>query len=729
MILDFQDTTFKNFFSYGNSPQHLIFEPGINAIFGFDHDKKRSNASGKSSVMETIPFALFGRTNKPVKKEQIINWKNKKNCEVILNFIKDTKNYSILRAIKPDKLEIYENGSLIPLLSDARDYQKFFEKEILGFDFLSFINLIHTNLNNLTPILKLDTGKKRQFLERIFSLEMYSKLVEKGNKYLQINLDKISMNNLSMGQYKSVDVSLGIKGNELLEMINKISSSEDTLKEIENKLKTYDKVSLRREYEEAILERTSYLDKEFECSKSISIYDSQIEEYKNMITNKKEEISLIKEGIKINEKYTTLKKEYDSYESTYPDIDKLILELSNTISLKDTEIKGVMDEYSILKDTINVNEGVLLNLRSDLSIIEASDQCPLCNTAITDDCKDKLFNKINIRMVCSSDLQIKLDVLELLLKENKESLEKINIESKELNRIKIKKIELELELKNYSEDALSYDLERLEREVEKIQFFLLKVEEERLKVDMELQEIKITITETRIDIESFEESLKIINNLEIEKRILLEKVDQETKRKRDLLKLLSDIEDNRSKNNKEIKKLEKDNVSLNLIVDHLNYLKLICKDENIKQYAISSFLPYLNKQVNYYLAESGVNFYLILDAWLNETIEGPGIFNCSYGNLSGGEARSIDLSMQLAFLDISRLQAGIWPDILVLDEILDSSIDSSGLKQMLRIIKGKQRDDSSKIYIVTHRQEIDDMEFNNAYMVNKSQGFSVLSKI
>ena len=53
-----------------------------------------------------------------------------------------------------------------------------------------------------------------------------------------------------------------------------------------------------------------------------------------------------------------------------------------------------MDEYSILKDTINVNEGVLLNLRSDLSIIEASDQCPLCNTAITDDCKDKLFNKI-----------------------------------------------------------------------------------------------------------------------------------------------------------------------------------------------------------------------------------------------------------------------------------------------------------------------------------------------
>ena len=48
---------------------------------------------------------------------------------------------------------------------------------------------------------------------------------------------------------------------------------------------------------------------------------------------------------------------------------------------------------------------------------------------------------------------------------------------------------------------------------------------------------------------------------------------------------------------------------------------------------------------------------------------------------------------------------------------------------MLRIIKSKQRDDSSKIYIVTHRQEIDDLDFNNAYMVNKAQGFSVLSKI
>jgi DNA repair exonuclease SbcCD ATPase subunit len=184
------------------------------------------------------------------------------------------------------------------------------------------------------------------------------------------------------------------------------------------------------------------------------------------------------------------------------------------------------------------------------------------------------------------------------------------------------------------------------------------------------------------------------------------------------------LKDKYGKTETQIKRLDE-------LCSYLDYVKTICKDDNIKQFAISAIMPYLNNQVNNYLSAIGSQFYVQFDSWLNENIEGPGIYKCGYGNLSGAESKSLDLALQFAFLDIARIQAGIYPDVLILDELLDTSVDSSGLNNILTLIKKKQEEDNLKVYLITHRKEVESsgIEFERSYTILKEEGFSYLKSI
>ena len=97
MKLDIQSVKFKNFLSFGSNIQEIILNKGVNIVLGRDIGKRKSNGAGKSSFLETIPFALFGQVQRNIKKEQIINWKNKRNCEVTCSFQIGENNYEISR--------------------------------------------------------------------------------------------------------------------------------------------------------------------------------------------------------------------------------------------------------------------------------------------------------------------------------------------------------------------------------------------------------------------------------------------------------------------------------------------------------------------------------------------------------------------------------------------------------------------------------------------------------
>jgi DNA repair exonuclease SbcCD ATPase subunit len=182
----------KNFLSYGNQWTTLDFKEGINAIIGHDEDKDRSNGAGKTSIIESIPFALFGQTSKEVSLNKIVNWKNGKNCEVKLHFQKDGIPYVIHRGIKPGILSLSKDGVDQPLLSDKRFFQKELEQDLIGMDFRFAQMMTFQNANNMISMFTAKKEEKRKFIEKFFNLEMYTKMNELVNKKLGALNEKLS---------------------------------------------------------------------------------------------------------------------------------------------------------------------------------------------------------------------------------------------------------------------------------------------------------------------------------------------------------------------------------------------------------------------------------------------------------------------------------------------------------------------------------------------------------
>ena len=116
MIL-FKELTYKNFLSTGNNPIKIQL------------DKERStlivgtNGSGKSTILDALSFALFGKAHRNVNKGGLVNSVNGKGCEVSIEFETAGHDWKVLRGIKPNKFEVWQNGKMIDQQTNVRDYQ------------------------------------------------------------------------------------------------------------------------------------------------------------------------------------------------------------------------------------------------------------------------------------------------------------------------------------------------------------------------------------------------------------------------------------------------------------------------------------------------------------------------------------------------------------------------------------------------------------------------------
>ena len=180
--LEIDKIEFKNFMSYGNTWQTIDIKKGITVITGEDLNTSRSNGSGKSSLLETISFGFYGKTIKSIKKEKIVNWFNNSGCEVKLHTHKGNDTYLFHRGIKPNKFVVYKNGEKIPKLSSVKLYQSMIEEDVLGIDFKTFKELVYFSPNNSISLLEAKKEQKRQFIESLFDLKVYSEMNKKINE-------------------------------------------------------------------------------------------------------------------------------------------------------------------------------------------------------------------------------------------------------------------------------------------------------------------------------------------------------------------------------------------------------------------------------------------------------------------------------------------------------------------------------------------------------------------
>lgn len=729
MRIEIQNIEFKNFLSYGNSLQRLDFIEGINLILGKNIENGRSNGAGKSSLIETIPFALFGKLSRPINKAGIVNWKNGKNCEVKITFKKGDNTYTVLRAIKPDKLEIYENGSLLPIPSNVKSYQEMFENEKIGFDYNTFMYLFYTNLNTNIPLLKMNTSQKRTFLERMFLLDTYT------------NLNTITNEKIKSLDEKSFKQKVVIESNE--KSIMELENQNSSLRLKMGNIAPYEK-ELKEAREE--LER-----KQKECTSlgNLDVIKSKIEEIERDINKFTILLNDVISLIRIKESEIFVNKTYieEITKQTIERNSKLDF-INEQLTLKEDtnviqQIDSIKEKMKKLDESITVDFEMKVQWTEEISKYKEKKSnleetykslqggiCPTCNRKLTAKHLDKEY------IVKIEELDKKIKDYQVKYSELNESVNKkiatyndlkVNIESLEVKRKKREALLIEKQmLLDINIPDCDNQTQTISSNEEKINQFTIKQKEIIVKIE-ELNKYLVRYKTEYDDVVVKNDLLKKLNNN-------IEYLERELElRKRNKIELETIIQEN----DKKIKELKKENVVSNKsldkikeLIDYLSYLKILCKDENVKQYAISSYMSYLVQQTNFYLSQAGSAHYMKFNKWLEEEIHGPGVFNADYGNLSGGEARSIDLSIQFAFLDVAKLKTGIFPDILLLDEILDSSIDGGGLNNILKIIKTKQYEDKSKTFIITHRTEISDMDVDNTYIVSKNNnGFSVIEKI
>ena len=169
MIL-FKELTYKNFLSTGNNP--III----------DLNKSRStlivgiNGSGKSTILDAISFALFGKPHRNVKKGGLVNSVNGKGCEVTIEFETAGHNWKVKRCIKPNKFEVYQDGNMIDQQTNVRDYQKFLEQNILKLNHKSFHQIVVLGSSSFIPFMQLKAWDRRDVIEDLLDIGVFSKM-------------------------------------------------------------------------------------------------------------------------------------------------------------------------------------------------------------------------------------------------------------------------------------------------------------------------------------------------------------------------------------------------------------------------------------------------------------------------------------------------------------------------------------------------------------------------
>ncbi|MGY8975762.1 MAG: AAA family ATPase [Alphaproteobacteria bacterium] len=169
-MIIFKKIRYKNFLSTG---QHFI-----------EIDLNKSNATlvigengaGKSTMLDALCFGLFQRAFRAIKKDQLINSINEKECVVEVEFTVGQKNYKIIRGIKPNIFEIWCDGDMLNQDAAVRDYQKHLESTILKLNFRSFTQVVILGNASFVPFMQLRARHRRQVVEEILDIEIFSKM-------------------------------------------------------------------------------------------------------------------------------------------------------------------------------------------------------------------------------------------------------------------------------------------------------------------------------------------------------------------------------------------------------------------------------------------------------------------------------------------------------------------------------------------------------------------------
>ena len=147
----------------------------------------------------------------------------------------------------------------------------------------------------------------------------------------------------------------------------------------------------------------------------------------------------------------------------------------------------------------------------------------------------------------------------------------------------------------------------------------------------------------------------------------------------------------------------------------------LLKDDGVKTKIIKRYLPLINQQVNRYLQMMDFYINFKLDEEFNETIESPIHERFSYASFSEGEKMRIDLALLFTWREVARAKNSVNTNLLIMDEVFDSSLDGFGTDEFLKIIRFVIKD--ANVFVISHKADLHD-KFNSVIKFEKIKGFS-----
>ena len=421
--VSFKELKIKNFLSIGEDPVIVNFEKGLHIVTGINRDKEdRRNGVGKSTIADALYFAIFGQTLRELKKNFIANNLTSGTCEVQLSFtIDDPKHgvneFDIIRTLNPSKVYIYKNGNdkTRDSISNTNEYIN----TVLSSTPEIFQNCVIMTLNNHIPFMGKSKTEKRKFIEQIFNLEIFSKMLgELRNEHNEIkrNFDiEITRleetNNHLNTQQQQVDNFEENKNQRVNRIENQINVKNNDLKNYKEEKNTVESLD-----EKPYIDKSEKLNQEIVDLKNIKNekYEKIVQLKTNLTTNKntltkigtdeatcpmclrpledhdkdlieeeKEKINIILDDIlndiKYNkEDYENTVKEINSYSAAKTKIDNKLL-----------SIKNQKDNISYLERNITEIENIINQYQTDIDSIKNE-------TNSFDDLISETTNKINV---------------------------------------------------------------------------------------------------------------------------------------------------------------------------------------------------------------------------------------------------------------------------------------------------------------------------------------------
>ena len=377
MRINFEKIKFKNILSYGNKFTEFNFKNGIDIITA-------KNGNGKSTLIDALCYALYGKPFRKIKIGNLINDKNDKNLEVQLYFNINDKKYKVIRGLKPSKFEIYyydNKYKLFDKLYSIKDQQNKLQN-IIGISENVFRQLIAlgANLNSSRNFMDLNTKEKEEIFQIITDTTLFIKIQEKINlrknklktskveyeykiNLLSSNIDSISRNIVAMEEQNQKIKN--DKKNILQNIKKQINEKEEKIKQynIIKKLKNakikYQNLSLKIKDLEIVLNELK--DKLSHHKANLEVYEKNKDEKikcnicGNIIKIKKTNINPLEEKQKIKDLEIQINNINNQLISEKQKKDKLKEFLLNS--------KKIIENKEILKNEIN-------NLKNELKKIQ-----------------------------------------------------------------------------------------------------------------------------------------------------------------------------------------------------------------------------------------------------------------------------------------------------------------------------------------------------------------------